>query len=126
MHKGSCLCGAVRFTVKGDLPPPDACHCTICRKHTGHFYAGTDVKKADLTVEGAENVTWFDSSPKVRRGFCKTCGSSLFFDPPHLDWIGVSMGAFEKPTGTKLALHIFVDDKGDYYEICDGLPQNGQ
>lgn len=126
MHKGSCLCGAVRFEVAGELPPPDACHCTICRKHTGHYYAGTDVEKAALTILGADHIPWFQSSPKVRRGFCKTCGSALFFDPPRVDWIGVSMGAFEKPANTGLALHIFVDDKGDYYEICDGLPQNGQ
>lgn len=126
MHKGSCLCGAVRFEVEGELSPPDACHCTICRKHSGHYYAGTDIKRDALTITGAENITWYQSSPKVRRGFCATCGSSLFFDPPHLDWIGVSMGAFEKPTNTKLAIHIFVADKGDYYDIADGLPQNEQ
>ena len=39
MHKGSCLCGAVRFEVEGELPPPDACHCAQCRKHSGHFFA---------------------------------------------------------------------------------------
>lgn len=126
MHNGSCLCGAVSFEVAGELQPPDACHCTICRKTSGHFYAGTDVPKDALTVTGSENVTWYQSSEKVRRGFCSTCGSSLFFDPPHRDWIGVSMGAFEKPTDTKLAIHIFVADKGDYYEIADGLPQNQQ
>ena len=126
MHKGSCLCGAVSFEVAGELPPPDACHCTMCRKTSGHYYAGTDVLKDALTVTGSENVTWYQSSKKVRRGFCSTCGSSLFFDPPHRDWIGVSMGAFEKPTDTKLAIHIFVADKGDYYEIADGLPQNQQ
>lgn len=126
MHKGSCLCGAVSFEVEGKLPPPDACHCTMCRKTSGHYYAGTDVPKDALTVTGSENVTWYKSSEKVRRGFCSTCGSSLFFDPPHRDWIGVSMGAFEKPTDTKLAIHIFVADKGDYYEIGDGLPQNQQ
>jgi hypothetical protein len=126
MHKGSCLCGAVSFVVEGELPPPDACHCTKCRKHSGHYYAGTDVKKDALTITGAENITWHQSSEKVRRGFCATCGSSLFFDPPHLDWIGVSMGAFDKPTNTKLAIHIFVADKGDYYDIADGLPQNQQ
>ncbi len=126
MHKGSCLCGAVSFVVEGELPPPDACHCTICRKTSGHYYAGTDVKRDALTVTGGENVTWYQSSPKVRRGFCATCGSSLFFDPPHVDWIGISMGAFDKPTNTKLHIHIFVADKGDYYEIADGLPQNQQ
>lgn len=126
MHKGSCLCGAISFEVAGDLPPPDACHCTMCRKTSGQYYAGTDVPKDALTVTGSENVTWYQSSEKVRRGFCSTCGSSLFFDPPHRDWIGVSMGAFEKPTNTKLAIHIYVADKGDYYEITDGLPQNQQ
>jgi hypothetical protein len=60
----------------------------------------------------------------VRRGFCRTCGSSLFWDPPHKDWIGVAMGAFDPPTDTKLRIHIFVSEKGDYYEIADGLPQN--
>jgi hypothetical protein len=57
---------------------------------------------------------------------CSTCGSSLFFDPIHRDWIGISMGAFDGPTHTKLEKHIFVASKGDYYEIGDGLPQNPQ
>lgn len=125
-HNGSCLCGAVRFVVKGPLAPPSACHCTMCRKHTGHFEAGTDVPKAALTITGEENLTWFQSSEKVRRGFCAICGSSLFFDPLHLDWTGIMMGAFDGPTGVRLAKHIFVADKGDYYEIADGLPQNLQ
>lgn len=91
MHHGSCLCGAVRFDVAGDLPPPEACHCSKCRKHSGHFFASTEVKKDRLTLHGEENLRWFASSEKVRRGFCGVCGSSLFFDPPHRDWIGVAM-----------------------------------
>ena len=126
MHKGSCLCGAVHFEVAGDLAPPTACHCTRCRKHTGHYEAGTDVPKAAVTIQGAEKVTWYHSSEKVRRGFCSVCGSSLFFDPIHRDWIGIAMGAFDTPTHTKLSMHIFVADKGDYYDIADGLPQNQQ
>ena len=126
MHKGSCLCGAVKFEVPGPLANPNACHCTNCRKSTGHYLVSTEVKKSDLKLTGAENVTWYPSSQKVRRGFCTTCGSVLFFDPPHRDWIAISMGAFEKPTNAKMDLHIFVDDKGDYYDINDGLPQNAQ
>jgi len=60
----------------------------------------------------------------VRRGFCSVCGSSLFWDPIRKDVIGVAMGAFDTPTLTHLAIHIFVSEKGDYYEIADGLPQN--
>jgi len=126
MHKGSCLCGAVSFEVAGDLPPPDACHCLQCRKHSGHYWASTDVARSAVTLHGAENLTWFRSSEKARRGFCSTCGSSLFWDPIFRDFIGIAMGAFEQPTGTRLGIHIFVADKGDYYEIADGLPQNQQ
>jgi hypothetical protein len=124
MHKGSCLCRAVTFEVTGDLPGPDACHCSQCRKHSGHVFASTDVPRAALTIHGVERVTWFPSSPKVRRGFCATCGSSLFWDPVEKDWIGVAMGAFDGPTNTQLRIHIHVADKGDYYEIGDGVPQN--
>ena len=127
VHRGSCLCGAVEFEVDGELPAPDACHCTQCRKWSGHVAAGTDVPRSALTVRGSEHVTWFASSEKVRRGFCGTCGSSLFFDPvdrTRHDWIGVSMGAFDTPTNTALHVHIFVAEKGDYYDIADGLPQN--
>lgn len=126
MHSGSCLCGAVRFQVDGELPGPDACHCTNCRKFSGHYGAGTDVPRERVRIQGNEKITWYRSSEKVRRGFCSVCGSSLFFDPIHRDWIGLSMGAFDKPTGAQLAIHIFVADKGDYYEISDGLPQNAQ
>ena len=125
-HTGSCLCGAVRFEVTGDLPGPDACHCTQCRKHSGHYFASTDVARAALTIRGAEHVHWYQSSAKVRRGFCAHCGSSLFWDPIFKDRIGIAMGAFDSPTDTRLAIHIFVADKGDYYDIADGLPQNRQ
>ena len=124
MHKGSCLCGAVRVEVAGELRPPDACHCSQCRRQSGHFWASTDVPRAAVTVHGGEAVTWYRSSEKVRRGFCSTCGSFLFWDPIGRDTISIAMGAFEQPTDTRLARHIFVADKGDYYDIADGLPQN--
>ena len=126
MHQGSCLCGAVTFRVEGDLPEPSACHCKRCRKFSGHVEASTDVPKSALTIEGEDKITWYASSEKVRRGFCSICGASLFFNPNFHDWIGVSMGAFDTPTRTRLKMHIFVADKGDYYEISDGLPQNEQ
>jgi hypothetical protein len=76
-------------------------------------------------VRGEENVTWY-LTENVRRGFCKVCGSSLFWDPIEKDWTAVAMGAFDTPTHTQLARHIFVANKGDYYELSDGLPQNPQ
>lgn len=126
VHKGSCLCGAVKVEVEGDLPGPDACHCAQCRKQSGHYWASTDVPRDRLTIEGEENVRWYQSSEKVRRGFCKTCGSFLFWDPPARETTAVAMGAFDGATETTLSGHIFVADKGDYYAIADGLPQEDQ
>lgn len=123
MKNGSCMCGAVRFTVSGELKPPDACHCVQCRKFSGHYFVGTDLPRGAVSITGMDHVTWYHSSAKVRRGFCSRCGSSMFFDPPAKDWIGIAMGAFDDPTGTHTELHVFVAEKGDYYEICDGLPQ---
>lgn len=126
MNKGACLCGAVRFEVSAELTPPDACHCSQCRKQSGHFWASTDVPRSAVTIHGGENLTWFRSSEKVRRGFCSTCGSFLFWDPIERNKIAIAMGAFEQPTGARLHMHIYVADKGDYYEIADGLPQRPQ
>jgi len=126
VHKGSCLCEAVSFEVDAALKSPDACHCTQCRKQSGHFWASTDVSRSALTIHGVENVSWYRSSEKVRRGFCSQCGSSLFWDPLGKDIISIAMGAFDLPTGTRMEMHIFVADKGDYYDIEDGLPQHQQ
>lgn len=123
MKTGSCLCGAVTFEVDGELAPADACHCRNCRKQSSHFFVSTDVPRVALRVDGTEHLTWFGSSKQVLRGFCSRCGSSLFWDSIARDWMSVAMGAFDGPTGGAIAKHIFVAEKGDYYELSDGLPQ---
>jgi hypothetical protein len=124
LHHGACLCGQVRFTVRGALAAPWACHCVQCRKQSGHYWASTEVPRERLVLQGEEHLRWYQSSAKVRRGFCQHCGSFLFWDPPHKDWTSVAMGAFDGPTQTQLARHIFVASQGDYYTLNDGVPQN--
>jgi len=126
MLKGSCLCGKVSFEIDAEVVSSDACHCTQCRRQSGHYWASADVRRSALKICGEDSITWFYSSEKVRRGFCSTCGSFLFWDPPASDYTAVAMGSLDSPTGVKLEKHIFVADKGDYYAIEDGLPQNQQ
>ena len=123
MPSGQCLCGAVSFEVEGELGPPDGCHCTQCRRQSGHYWVSTDVPRERLKLSGEENLTWYRSSMRIRRGFCSTCGSALFWDADGRDRIAIGMGAFDPPTGTNMEKHIFTAYKGDYYEIADGLPQ---
>lgn len=122
-HRGSCLCGAVTITVEGALGAPDACHCSQCRKWSGHVWASSDVLRDAVTIGGNGHVRWYQSSEKVRRGFCGTCGSSLLWDVAGREKIAIAMGVFEAPTETQVHLHIFTADKGDYYEIGDGVEQ---
>jgi len=124
MHHGSCICRAITFSYDGDLSAPSICHCRECRKHSGFLEASTDVAQSGLTIHDETHLGWYQSSEKVRRGFCKTCGSTLFWDPVFHDWTAIAMGAFDTPTGVKVKGHIFTAEKGDHYDINDGLPQS--
>ena len=121
-HTGQCLCGAVRYSVRGGLDDPHICHCGMCRRQSGHFVAGVSAKQTALTIDGEEKLKWFQSSSYARRGFCHACGSNLFWDDG-TDRIGINMGSLDQPTNLKLERHIFVEDKADYYDIEGTLPQ---
>jgi hypothetical protein len=116
---GSCLCGGVRFEVRGPMQDITACHCTQCRKTTGHFLASTNVANDDLVMTENGGLRWYKSSDVAERGFCGTCGATLFWRGFGRSYISISAGALEKPTGLKIAKNIFVADKGDYYAIPD-------
>lgn len=125
-HKGHCLCGAVQLRTSGQLRDVVACHCSQCRRQTGHFYAATNVLDDELTVQGGENVTWYRASDTASRGFCRVCGSALFWKGDNSTSTSIMAGTFDQPTGFKIGVHIFCADKGDYYEIDDGVPQFAQ
>jgi len=117
----SCLCGGVRFTLATTVGEITGCHCTQCRKTSGHYAASFDVicepaYTARATL--AEYVT-----PKgASRGFCNACGSSLWFRNAD-GALSVEAGAVDGATGAQMTGHIFVADKGDYYALADGLVQ---
>lgn len=117
MLKGSCLCGAVRFTIADTLHNPVACHCGQCRKITGNHVVAGRCPEAEAAVEG--EIRWFESSPGVRRGFCPTCGSQLFWKMESSPNISVALGALDGETGLRLTGHIYCADKGDWEEIPD-------
>lgn len=119
--KGHCLCHAITFEV---LAPPQGasmCHCGQCRRQSGGIWSSAFVDDSALTVSGP--VRWFQSSPKAKRGFCPDCGSFLFWKALDEDTTSFALGALENPTGLMIEKHIFVRDKGDYYEISDGVEQ---
>jgi hypothetical protein len=121
---GACLCGAVRYRVTGPLRPIVASHCTQCRRMTGHFLAATAARRRDFELLAQTELRWYVSSPEARRGFCARCGSTLFWEAAGRDYLSIAAGTLDGATGLAIARHIFVADKGDYYQLADGVPQS--
>lgn len=119
---GRCLCGAVAFEVRGALTPPTACHCSQCRRQTGHFMVSSNAAQDHVTIAKEEGLAWYRASDTARRGFCKACGSTLFWIADGSDRISIALGTIDTPTGLKIAKHIYAADKSDYYEITDDVP----
>lgn len=121
---GRCLCGDVSYSAVGPVRDVIYCHCNQCRRQTGHFVAASAVQRDALQFTESDTLVWFRSSPNAERGFCGRCGSTLFWRSDTAKHVAVMAGSLDAPTGVQAVAHIFVDDKGDYYEIDDGLPQH--
>jgi len=126
---GGCHCGAVQFEVHGKLRDVVICHCSDCRRHHGHASAHTRCQRDEVRFVSDAGLKWYDTSDTGRRGFCGDCGSVLFFQRKGTDRLAINAGVLATPTGLRTAMHLYVPDKSDYYEIGpdnaphrDGMP----
>ena len=119
---GQCLCGAVKFSLTGPLRDVAICHCSQCRRWHGHVGAYTNVARKDLILTEQRGLAWYRASQIARRGFCRECGASLFWDGDRRDTISVAAGCLDAPTGLETTLQIFTAHKGDYYELDERVP----
>lgn len=120
---GGCLCGAVRYEVKGPLRDVINCHCSFCQKQHGGYGPHTKARKVNITLTKTDGLGWYKTSDVARRGFCRECGSGLFWEPFDLDATGIIASTLDGPTGLKTMGHIYVAEKSDFYQITDNLPQ---
>jgi hypothetical protein len=104
------------------------CHCSKCRRFHGHVGAYTATERENLVMVRSDTLKWFrsttDETPNVHRGFCRECGSSLFWDPRGKPRISIAAGALDAPTGLETTGHVWVSQMGDYYDISDDLIQH--
>ena len=122
---GGCLCGAVRYEIAGELTRASHCHCSMCRKqHGAAFGSYAAVGRADFRwVSGESEIARFEATPGIARGFCRRCGSTLFWDADDAQGFGVALGTVDGDPGVRPSLHIFVGSKAPWFEITDDLPQ---
>ena len=119
----SCLCGGVQLKIKGSLRDVLNCHCYQCMKTHGNYAAYTRALEEDIKFIKKRTLKWFRSSKKAKRGFCKKCGSSMFFKFLGNNSISISAGTFSNPTKLKAKKNIFVKGKLDYYNLDNRLPK---
>lgn len=124
--RGGCLCGAVRYRARRPLRDVIYCHCSQCRRSSGHFVAATAVAPDALQFDRHDGLTWYASSASAERGFCSRCGASLFWRPADGAHVSIMAGTLDTPTGLVAREHLHVGAAGDYYRIDDRLPKYQQ
>jgi hypothetical protein len=112
--KGRCLCGKVRVTASTMSNQIGACHCRMCRLWAGGPLLAIDCG-TNVSFEGQEYIAVFDSSDWAERGFCKSCGSHLFFRLKENHQYFMPVGIFEDDEKFVFHHQIFIDEKPKYY-----------
>ena len=118
---GKCLCGAVTFVANGVTPELHICHCSMCRKWGGGPLMSVGAE--GVAFRGEENVQRYESSAWAERGFCKRCGSSLFYRLKEGDSYFLGMGTLDDQSPFKLTSEIYVDEKPPGYDFVGSHPR---
>ena len=118
---GRCLCGAVTFEAEGVEQGMHVCHCSMCRRWSGGPTFATGV--GSVAFQGETNIGRFDSSAWAERGFCKRCGSSLFYRLKQTDHYILHMGTFDNQDAFTISSEIYVDDKPAGYDLAGVHPR---
>jgi hypothetical protein len=116
-HHGGCLCGGVRYLVRGDLRDVVVCHCGRCRRTHGHVGAYAACAASDLVMLEARTLRWYEADERSR-GFCGECGASVLWRAAGRDTVSIAAGTLEQPTGLRTIAQIHTADRGDYYELA--------
>jgi hypothetical protein len=96
---GGCQCGAVRYALHEEPSGAHICHCRMCQKAFGSFFAplvGVSLSAFELT---RGELAVFNSSDQAERGFCRNCGTPLTFHYVGRPRIAVSIGSLDDPEG---------------------------
>ena len=126
MIRGSCLCGKVRYELRGSPHSMYYCHCSMCRKATGSSFATNMMARTEdfAIVSGRAFVKAFQSSPKEYRHFCSECGSPIYGEADQRKGVvSLRCGTLETDPGIRPTVHIFTASKAPWFDICDRLPQ---
>lgn len=116
--RGACLCGAVSVVAKAKSNSIGACHCTMCFKWGGGPLFATECDR-DVQFEGADSISTFSSSDWAERGFCRECGTHLFYRLKQEGHYAIPVGLFEAGDQWVFSAQIFIDEKPSFYSFAE-------
>ena len=116
--KGLCLCGSVSITVQSLSNSVGACHCGMCRRWGSGPYMEINCG-SNVSFEGEENISVFSSSNWAERGFCKNCGTHLFYRLKENNQHMVPVGLFDEDEDLVFDSQVFIDEKPAYYSFSN-------
>ncbi len=117
--KGGCQCGHVRFEIKGSLGKASICHCRMCQKAFGNFFAPL-VSVNEIDVVWSNEPQRFQSSNLVKRGFCDKCGTPLTYEAP--DGLAIAIGAFDRPERIEPKIQFGAENRIGYLDNLNDWP----
>ena len=118
-----CLCGGIKIKVIRKIRHVINCHCSQCMKTHGNYGAYTACPEDNITFVNKKTLKWYKSSNIAKRGFCSTCGASMFYKLIISKNISIAAGMFSNPTKIKTNSNIFTKGKLDYYKLDPRLPK---
>ena len=126
MLTGGCLCGALRYEARGTPFHETLCHCSDCRRAFGApAIAWFSVRRPEFHWVTGEPAT-YQSSPGVTRGFCRRCGTSLFYAGDEWpDEIDVATATLDDPGALPPRDHTYERDRLAWLILGDSLPRFG-
>jgi len=119
---GGCQCGAVRYALYVAPHNPHICHCRMCQKAFGSFFAPLAAVKLANIAWTNEPPAIFASSPPVQRGFCAKCGTPLSFRFVETDRINISIGSLDEPEKVRPERQFGAESQMPWFDELHGLP----
>lgn len=123
IYTGGCQCGAVRYRAEGVLEDPHLCHCRMCQKAAGNYFLPLANAARDSFSVTRGEPGWFRSSEHVRRGFCRDCGTPLFYDMPGERVINIVLGSLDDPEDVRPHAQSGVESRMFWFSQIARLPE---
>ncbi|MDO9369745.1 MAG: GFA family protein [Sphingopyxis sp.] len=122
---GGCQCGAVRYHASAVLDTSHICHCRMCQKAAGNYFAALIGIPRNALIWTRGTATIFKSSDQVERGFCRDCGTPLYYDYPKSGHVSVATGSLDNPADFPPRTQFGVESRMPWFETLPGLREEG-